>query len=53
MSAHDLFGAAAYGSSGVVLAALIGVLLWDYRARRRELAALEAAGVRRRSDRPA
>jgi len=35
----------------LVLAGLIGWLLVDQRARRRELIELEARGVRRRSDR--
>ena len=50
MSAHALFVTAAYAITGVVLAGLIGWILLDQRARKRELAALEAAGVRRRSD---
>jgi heme exporter protein D len=51
MSAHALYVLAAYGVTGLVLAGLIGALLVDYRARRREVAELEAAGLRRRSDR--
>jgi heme exporter protein D len=51
MSAHDLYVAAAYAITVVVLAGLVGWILLDQRARRRELAELEAAGVRRRSDR--
>lgn len=50
MSAHALFVTAAYTITVVVLAGLIGWILLDQRARKRELAALEAAGVRRRSD---
>ncbi|MBZ9736975.1 heme exporter protein CcmD [Mesorhizobium sp. CA18] len=50
MSAHALFVTAAYAITAVVLAGLIGWILLDQRARRRELAALGAAGVRRRSD---
>ncbi|MDX8479084.1 heme exporter protein CcmD [Mesorhizobium sp. VK24D] len=50
MSAHALFVTAAYAITAVVLAGLIGWILLDQRARKRELAALEAAGVRRRSD---
>lgn len=50
MSAHVLYVTAAYGISALVLAALALWILADQRARRRELAALEAAGVRRRSD---
>ncbi|RWL40880.1 MULTISPECIES: heme exporter protein CcmD [unclassified Mesorhizobium] len=50
MSAHALFVTAAYAITAIVLAVLIGWILLDQRARKRELAALEAAGVRRRSD---
>ncbi|MBI1621891.1 heme exporter protein CcmD [Aquamicrobium zhengzhouense] len=49
MSAHALYVLSAYGVSAL---ALIGLALWiiaDQRARRRELAQLEAAGIRRRS----
>ena len=52
MSAHALYVTAAYAITAIVLAGLIGWILLDQRARRRELAALEAAGVRRRSDKP-
>ncbi|TIV90334.1 MAG: heme exporter protein CcmD, partial [Mesorhizobium sp.] len=48
MSAHALYVAAAYAITAIVLIGLIGWILLDQRARRRELAALEAAGVRRR-----
>lgn len=51
MSAHALYVTAAYAASVILLAGLIGWILLDLRARRRELAALEAEGVRRRSDR--
>jgi len=50
MSAHALYVMAAYGASVVVLATLIGWILFDNRARKRELAELEFEGVRRRSD---
>lgn len=50
MSTHDLYVAAAYAITAVVLAGLVGWILLDQRARRRELAELEAAGIRRRSD---
>lgn len=53
MSTHDLYVAAAYAITVVVLAGLIGWILLDQRARRRELAELDAAGIRRRSDRTA
>jgi heme exporter protein D len=51
MSTHDLFVAAAYLLSAISIAGLIGWLLLDQRARRRELAELETSGVRRRSER--
>jgi heme exporter protein D len=50
MSAHALYVTAAYAITAIVLAGLIGWILLDQRARKRELATLEAAGVRRRSD---
>lgn len=50
MSAHALYTASAYGISFVVLAGLAIWILADQRARRRELAELEAAGIRRRSE---
>jgi heme exporter protein D len=46
---HLAYVGAAYGAAVLVLA---GIALWlvaDHRARRRELADLEARGVRRRS----
>lgn len=51
MSAHALYVTAAYAASAVALAGLIGWILLDGRARRRELAELDADGVRRRSAR--
>lgn len=50
MSAHALYVAAAYGITAIALAGLVGWILLDQRARNRELAELDAAGVRRRSD---
>ncbi|MER8464215.1 heme exporter protein CcmD [Mesorhizobium sp. M1396] len=50
MTAHALYVTAAYGITAVVLIGLIGWILLDQRARKRELAELEAGGVRRRSD---
>ena len=51
MEAHNFgFVAASYGVSFVVLALLIGGLLLQRRARQRELARLEASGIKRRSD---
>ena len=52
MNAHDLYVAAAYAITVIALAGLVGWILADQRARRRELAELEAAGIRRRSDKP-
>ncbi|MBN9257351.1 MULTISPECIES: heme exporter protein CcmD [unclassified Mesorhizobium] len=51
MSAHALYVTAAYAITAIVLAGLVGWVLLDQRARRRDLAELEAAGVRRRSER--
>ncbi len=51
MSAHALYVTAAYAVSALALGGLVAWIVLDLRARRRELAELEAAGVRRRSDR--
>ena len=51
MSAHALYVSAAYGISAIALAALIGWIVLDQRGRIRELAELEASGLRRRSAR--
>lgn len=51
MSVHALYVAAAYGVSAIAIAGLILWILADQRARKREMAELEAAGFRRRSDR--
>lgn len=50
MSAHAWYVAAAYGMSALVLGGLVIGLLIDASARKRELAELEATGLRRRSD---
>jgi heme exporter protein D len=50
MSVHALYVTAAYAITAIVLAGLIGWILIDQQARKRDLAELEAAGVRRRSD---
>jgi heme exporter protein D len=50
MTAHALYVSAAYGVSALTIAGLIAWILLDRRARQRELAELEAAGLRRRSD---
>ena len=47
---HTLFVTAAYLVSVLGLGGLALWILLDQRARRREIAALEAAGTRRRSD---
>lgn len=52
MSPHALYVFAAYAITVVAVAGLIGWLLVDQRARKRELAELEAAGIRRRSAKP-
>ncbi len=46
---HASFIIAAYGVTGLAVAALILVTLADDRAQRRKLAALERQGIRRRS----
>jgi heme exporter protein D len=51
MTAHALYVTAAYGVSALAIAGLIAWVLFDGRARRREMAELEASGMRRRSDR--
>jgi heme exporter protein D len=50
---HALYVAAAYGITLLALAGLLGWILIDGRNRKRELARLEADGVRRRSSGPA
>ena len=47
MTTHDLYVTAAYAIS---LMAIVGLILIDQRARKREMADLEANGIRRRSD---
>lgn len=51
MTAHDLYVTAAYAVSALAIAGLIAWILLDSRARRREMAELQASGARRRSDR--
>jgi len=51
MTAHALYVTAAYGVSALAIAGLIAWVLVDGRTRRREMAELEASGLRRRSDR--
>lgn len=51
MTAHALYVTAAYAISALAIAGLVAWIFLDQRARRRELAELEASGARRRSDR--
>lgn len=46
---HDFYIYVSYGVTVAVILVLIGWVWLDGRARRRELKALEAAGIRRRS----
>ncbi|MGB3502967.1 MAG: heme exporter protein CcmD [Mesorhizobium sp.] len=46
---HALFVTAAYAVSAVALGGLALWILLDQRARRREIATLEASGIKRRS----
>nr|WP_272213141.1 heme exporter protein CcmD [Marinicella sp. W31]MDC2879088.1 heme exporter protein CcmD [Marinicella sp. W31] len=46
---HTFFITTAYGATALVFAGLVVWLVLDGRARKRELAALEKAGARRRS----
>ncbi len=50
MSEHAFYVAAAYIATVAVIGALISWILVDQAGRRRELAELEAEGIRRRSD---
>lgn len=49
---HAFFVSAAYIISALVIAGLVGWILLDQVARKRELADLEERGVRRRSAEP-
>ena len=51
MTAHAIYVTAAYGVSALAIAGLIAWVLFDTRARRREMAELEESGIRRRSER--
>ncbi|MBX3596496.1 MAG: heme exporter protein CcmD [Rhizobiaceae bacterium] len=51
MTTHDIYVTAAYGLSVLALAGLSVTILADQRARKRELAELEAKGLRRRAER--
>lgn len=50
MSSHVAYVTVAYGVSVLVIAGLATWIIADQRARKRELAALDAAGIRRRSE---
>ena len=50
MMSHQAFVFLSYAATAVTLAGLLVMILLDGRARKRELAELEAQGVRRRSD---
>jgi heme exporter protein D len=50
MSAHAHYVTTAYAVSAIAIAGLVLWILADQRARKREMAELEAAGHRRRSD---
>jgi heme exporter protein D len=50
---HAGFIIASYAIAGVVIAAMVGWVIFDYRGQRRLLADLESRGVTRRSDRRA
>ena len=49
MMSHEAFVILSYAATALTLAGLLVGILLDGRARRRELAELEAQGVRRRS----
>jgi heme exporter protein D len=49
MMTHTAYVLASYGIAAATVAALIAWVLVDGRARRRELQALDEAGIRRRS----
>lgn len=49
MMSHEAFVFLSYGATALTLGALLLGIVADGRARRRELAELEAQGVRRRS----
>lgn len=53
MMDHAFFVFSSYGATALVFCALLLWLIVDGRARKRELAALEKSGARRRSDRNA
>lgn len=52
MMSHEAFVFLSYAATGVTLIGLLALTVLDGRARKRELAELEAQGVRRRSRTP-
>jgi heme exporter protein D len=50
---HAAFIVIAYGLATLIVAAMVGWIVIDYRRQTRSLAELEARGLTRRSDRPA
>ncbi|HEV7435305.1 MAG TPA: heme exporter protein CcmD [Pseudorhizobium sp.] len=50
---HGFYIALSYGVSALIVAIVAGWVWWDGKARQKELAELERAGVRRRSSAPA
>ena len=50
MMSHAAFVALSYAAAALIIGGLVVAIWLDGRARRRELAALEAAGIRRRSE---
>ncbi|MGV1872401.1 MULTISPECIES: heme exporter protein CcmD [Agrobacterium] len=46
---HAFYIGMSYGLTGLIVAILIGWITLDGRARKREMAELEASGIRRRS----
>ncbi|CAD7023267.1 heme exporter protein CcmD [Pseudorhizobium halotolerans] len=49
---HGFYITVSYGVSGLIIAVVLGWIWLDGRARQRELAELEASGIRRRSSAP-
>ena len=45
---HAFYIGMSYGLTGLIVAILIGWIMMDGRARKREMAELEASGIRRR-----
>jgi heme exporter protein D len=50
---HAAFIEIAYGFATLIVAAMVGWIVLDYRRQTRSLAELEARGLTRRSERPA